>query len=98
MVVSVRWCPGDEHKLVSCSYDGTVKLWDTRGKLPLHTVKAHEGERAMGCDFHGPRRIVSGGTAAACDCSSSRIPSRRPRRTASDARADTRTDAPSIAT
>ena len=62
MVVSVRWCPGDEHKLVSCSYDGTVKLWDTRGKLPLHTVKAHEGERAMGCDFHCPRRIVSGGT------------------------------------
>ena len=62
MVVSVRWCPGDDHKLVSCSYDGTLKLWDTRGKLPLHTVNAHEGERTMGCDFHGPRRIVSGGT------------------------------------
>ena len=61
MVVSVRWCPGDEHKLVSCSYDGTLKLWDTRGRLPLHTVSAHEGERAMGCDFHGPKRIISGG-------------------------------------
>jgi ribosome biogenesis protein YTM1 len=53
MVVSVRWCPGDEHKLVSCSYDGTLKLWDTRGRLPLHTVSAHEGERAMGVLFTG---------------------------------------------
>ena len=33
-----------------------------RGKLPLHTVKAHEKERAMAVDFHGPRRVVSGGT------------------------------------
>ena len=39
-----------------------MKLWDTRGKLPLHTVKAHEKERAMAVDFHGPRRVVSGGT------------------------------------
>lgn len=58
----VAWNPGDEHQLASCSYDGTVKLWDTRGKLPLHTVKAHEKERAMAVDFHGPRRVVSGGT------------------------------------
>jgi ribosome biogenesis protein YTM1 len=39
-----------------------VKLWDTRGKLPLHTVNAHPNERAMAVDFHGPDRVVSGGT------------------------------------
>ena len=60
MVVSVRWCPGDEHKLVSCSYDGTPKLWDTRGKLPGTPSTRTRGARAG--DFHGPRRIVSGGT------------------------------------
>ena len=58
----VRWNPGNEHQLVSCAYDGCVKLWDTRGKLPLHTVNAHPNERAMAVDFHGPDRVVSGGT------------------------------------
>lgn len=43
----VRWCPGSDHQFASCAYDGTLKLWDNRGKLPLHTVKAHEKERAM---------------------------------------------------
>ena len=36
--------------------------FDVEPCVVLHTVNAHEGERAMGCDFHGPRRIVSGGT------------------------------------
>ncbi|EEH53022.1 uncharacterized protein MICPUCDRAFT_21888 [Micromonas pusilla CCMP1545] len=65
MVVSVAWCPGSEYQLASTAYDGNVKLWDIRGKLPLHTVKAHPGKphtaRALCVDYHGPNRVVSGG-------------------------------------
>ena len=65
MVVSVAWCPGSEYQLASTAYDGNVKLWDIRGKLPLHTVKAHPGKqhtaRAQCVDYHGPNRVVSGG-------------------------------------
>jgi ribosome biogenesis protein YTM1 len=59
MVVCVRWCPGNEHRFVSCSFDGSVKLWDTRGKLPLHTVAGDD--RMLAVDLHGPMRIASGG-------------------------------------
>ena len=31
-------------------------------EAPLHTVNAHPNERAMAVDFHGPDRVVSGGT------------------------------------
>ena len=64
MVVCVRWCPGNEHRFASCSYDGTMKLWDARGKLPLHTVPAGAGgedHRLFAVDFHGPGRVACGG-------------------------------------
>ena len=61
MVACVRWCPGNDHRFASCSYDGTVKLWDARGKLPLHTVAPGEGDRLFSVDFHGPTRIATGG-------------------------------------
>jgi ribosome biogenesis protein YTM1 len=59
MVVCVRWCPMNEFRFASASFDGTVKLWDTRGRLPLHTVSGDD--RVLAVDFHGPRRIASGG-------------------------------------
>ena len=68
MVVCVRWCPRNEHRFASCSYDGTTKLWDTRGKLPLHTVtagNAGEGDRLFAVDFHGPGRFACGGVDGA---------------------------------
>jgi WD40 repeat protein len=71
MVVCVRWCPGNEHRFASCSYDGTTKLWDTRGKLPLHTVtagNAGEGDRLFAVDFHGP--TVSRAAAWTARCAS----------------------------
>ena len=64
----VRWCPGNEHRFASCSYDGTFKLWDERGKLPLHTVPAGdagEGNRLFAVDFHGPTRVACGGVDGA---------------------------------
>ena len=51
----VRWCPGNSSQLVSCGYDGALKLWDTRGKLPLHTVKA--GGRAHTTRHMGLGRV-----------------------------------------
>ena len=43
-VSSISFSPSRPHNLCSCSHDGTVKTWDVRCSLPLHTVKAHVGE------------------------------------------------------
>ena len=51
----VRWCPGNEHRFASCSYDGTFKLWDERGKLPLHTVPAGDAGEAAASSRRLPR-------------------------------------------
>lgn len=59
-VSGVRWCPTSAHHILSCSHDGTVKMWDTRGSVPLHTVEAHD-DKALGCDWHGASRFASGG-------------------------------------
>ena len=43
----MRWNPGNEHQLVSCAYDGCVKLWDTRklgatgADCCVHTFSLH---------------------------------------------------------
>ena len=43
--MSVRWGSTREHQLASGSYDGTVRMWDTRsGKVPLYTIMGHEGK------------------------------------------------------
>jgi len=60
-VSSVSWVPGSEFLLASASHDGNVKLWDVRGTMPLHTLVAHEGAKALAvlCDGNA---IVSGGS------------------------------------
>jgi len=39
-VSSVQWSPDNPYQLASTSHDGTVKVWDIRSPLPLHTVRA----------------------------------------------------------
>jgi ribosome biogenesis protein len=39
-VSAVRWSPRSPYQLASTSYDGTVRLWDLRSALPLHTLRA----------------------------------------------------------
>jgi len=39
--------------LASSSHDGTIKLWDIRAKVPLHTMVAHPDSKALCIDWHG---------------------------------------------
>lgn len=39
-VSAVQWSGQNPYHLASTSHDGTVKLWDIRSSLPLHTVRA----------------------------------------------------------
>ena len=48
--------------LASTSHDGTVKVWDIRSSVPLHTVKAHtKGTKAL-CLSFTKDVIFSGGS------------------------------------
>jgi ribosome biogenesis protein YTM1 len=64
-VSSVRWSPTDPFVLASTSHDGTLKVWDIRSYLPLHTVNAvnnkKSGEKAL-CLAFGDGIIYSGGS------------------------------------
>ena len=61
-MLAVCWgSEAEEHKLVSASYDHTIKVWDIRSAVPLYTIAAHEGK--VLCVTVGPSgEIVSGGT------------------------------------
>jgi ribosome biogenesis protein YTM1 len=43
-VSSVAFRPESEYLFASGAYDGTVKIWDMRSTIPLHTLAAHEGK------------------------------------------------------
>mmetsp|Transcript_26513 Transcript_26513/g.56970 ORF Transcript_26513/g.56970 Transcript_26513/m.56970 type:complete len:515 (-) Transcript_26513:246-1790(-) len=62
-VSSVEWSPTDPFVLATASHDGTLKVWDIRSSLPLHTVKAvnKKGEKAL-CLAFGDGIIYSGGS------------------------------------
>ena len=38
-VSAVQWSPNNPYHLASTSHDGTVKVWDIRSSVPLHTVR-----------------------------------------------------------
>jgi len=58
----VKWSPTDPYVLATTSHDGTVKVWDIRSSLPLHTVRAHpKGEKGL-CLSYTDGIIYSGGS------------------------------------
>lgn len=44
-VSAVSWRPNSDHHVVSASFDGTVKLWDSRSALPLATLEDATGSK-----------------------------------------------------
>lgn len=61
-VSGVEWSPKDPFVLASTSHDGSVKVWDIRSSLPLHTVRAHKkGQKAL-CLAFTDGTIFSGGS------------------------------------
>ena len=62
-VSNVKWSDVDPYILGSTSHDGSLKVWDIRSSLPLHTVKAvsKKGEKVL-CLSFGENVIYSGGS------------------------------------
>lgn len=62
-VSDVQWSPSDPFVLATTSHDGTLKVWDIRSSLPLHTVRAvaTKGDKAL-CLAFGHGIIYSGGS------------------------------------
>ena len=59
-VAALAWHPASPHALASASYDGSVKLWDLRAAIPLHTLQGH-ADKALCVAWAGPERLISGG-------------------------------------
>ena len=62
-VSAIQWSPVDPFVLATTSHDGTLKVWDIRSSLPLHTVKAttNKGDKSL-CLAFGDGIIYSGGS------------------------------------
>jgi len=64
-VSCVQWSPTNSNILVSGSHDTTLKLWDIRSTVPLHTVHAHSN-KVLGLDVIADgSMVVSGGADSA---------------------------------
>ncbi|CAM6107149.1 unnamed protein product [Calypogeia fissa] len=59
-ITSCRWHRRSTYHILSSSHDGTVKLWDVRAKVPLHTADAHT-DKVFCADWWKDDCIVSGG-------------------------------------
>jgi dipeptidyl aminopeptidase/acylaminoacyl peptidase len=57
-VISVAWSP-DGRRIVSTSYDGTVKVWDVESGRELHTLSGHGNWVNSAAFSPDGRRIVS---------------------------------------
>ena len=62
-VSAIQWSPTDPFVLATTSHDGTLKVWDIRSSLPLHTVRAttNKGDKSL-CLAFGDGFIYSGGS------------------------------------
>ena len=62
-VSALAFAPASPYRLLSASHDGCLKVWDIRGKLPLHTLGAHGAAKVLCAAWGGKdgRAILSGG-------------------------------------
>ncbi len=63
-VAAVSFCPTNDKLLASCAHDRTVKVWDLRSTVPLHTVEDHTN-KVLAVDWTADgKALVSGGADA----------------------------------
>lgn len=60
-VAALAWHPASAHVVASASYDGSLKLWDLRAAVPLHTLAGHHADKALCVAWAGPALLASGG-------------------------------------
>lgn len=63
-ITAAAWHPESPNHLATASFDRTVKLWDMRAAVPLHTLTAHT-DKALCASWAGPRCLASGGADCA---------------------------------
>ena len=62
-ISAVRWSPTNPFVLASASHDGTVKMWDIRSSLPLHTIRTQpKDEKNLCLAFGKDGTLYAGGT------------------------------------
>jgi len=59
-VTGLAFSQHDSHLLASASHDRTVKLWDLRSQLPLHTIAIHT-DKVLSVAWYGSDFVLSGG-------------------------------------
>jgi ribosome biogenesis protein YTM1 len=63
-VAAVSFCPTNDKLLASCAHDRTLKVWDLRSSVPLHTVEDHTN-KVLAVDWTADgKALVSGGADA----------------------------------
>lgn len=64
-VSDLEWHPTSEHHILTTSYDGSIKLWDMRAPIPLHTVHLppeSSEEKVFCCAWVSDSMLSYGGT------------------------------------
>ncbi|EFJ22134.1 hypothetical protein SELMODRAFT_175982 [Selaginella moellendorffii] len=59
-ISACKWHRQSPKHLLTSSYDGTVKMWDIRSKVPLQTVEAHK-DKVLCADWWREDTVVTGG-------------------------------------
>lgn len=59
---ALQWSPVEPHVLATTSHDGTLKVFDIRSSLPLHSVRVQKaGDKGL-CLAFSPGAVFCGGT------------------------------------
>jgi ribosome biogenesis protein len=59
-VPCVKWHPTNPLLFASASHDNTVKIWDHRSNLAMHTINSHT-EKALCVAWQDENTLLSGG-------------------------------------
>lgn len=59
-ISAITWHPISQHHLVTASHDMTLRLWDLRSTMALHTIKVHT-EKVLCAAWLDNKHLASGG-------------------------------------